>query len=141
MNNVELAILFNCPRLIISNHFDDIINYLDIHTENIFYNSNLNNNDIIEINLLRDEIIENVKRIEEFNYNYFDVHQLEIYKELDLIDADESYGCNLENKFEAFKDLLIRNDCYLLKDLKSKIGFALYITSWYNGKAQLEFLK
>ena len=57
------------PRLIIVDHFDDIINQIDIQTESILIDQSLQEEKINEINETREKQIEERKELKESNLN------------------------------------------------------------------------
>ena len=107
------------PRLFIVDHFDDIINEIDIKTETLFLDQSLTEETRNKLNKIRDEQIEKIKEIKEINLNL------------------------LQNEEEELEDLekLIHFDCVLLEQPKNLNGFVLWITSWFYNKENLEFLK
>ena len=58
------------PRLIIVDHFDDIINQIDIQTESILIDQSLQEETINEINETREKQIEVIKELKELNLNH-----------------------------------------------------------------------
>ena len=108
-------------RLIISDHFDDIINQIDIKTETLLQDQNLSKETKNKLNEIRDEQIEKIKEIKEINLNILQNEGEEL--ELDL-------------------EKLIHFDCVLLEQPKNSLnGFILWITSWFYDQANLEFLR
>ena len=109
------------PRLFIVDHFDDIINQIDIKTETLLLDQSLTEETRNKLNKIRDEQIEKIKEIKEINLNL------------------------LQNEAEELEDLerLIHFDCVLLEQQPKTIlsYFYLWITSWYYNKGNLEFLR
>ena len=138
MNNLGYDIIFHA-RFSISNHFDELVNSLDIHTE-IMLMDKRHAGEYNEINQVRNEFINKIREVEQFNLNSLkkSIDNNDHFVKLIFIFKNKE---KQEDGDDLFKSCLILNDCYLLKDLKSKIGLALIITDWYNSKAQLEFLK
>ena len=56
-------------RLFIVDHFDDIINQIDIKTETLFQDQNLTKETRNKLHEIRDEQIEKIKEIKEINLN------------------------------------------------------------------------
>ena len=106
------------PRLMIIDHFDDIINQIDIKTETLFLDQSLTKETRNKLNEIRDEQIEKIKEIKEINLNL------------------------LQNEEEELEDLekLIHFDCVLLEQPKNLNGLVLWITSGFYNKEDLEFL-
>jgi hypothetical protein len=106
------------PRLIVNDHFDNIINQIDIKTETLLQDQSLTNETRNKLNQIRDEQIEKIKEIKEINLNLLDTNENE----------------DLEK--------LIHFDCVLLEQPKHSLnGFVLWITSWFYNKENLEFLR
>ena len=107
------------PRLFIVDHFDDIINQIDIKTETLLLDQSLTEETRNKLNKIRDEQIEKIKEIKEINLN------------------------PLQNEREETEDLekLIRCDCVLLEQPKSENGLVLWITSWFYNQENLKFLR
>ena len=124
-------------RLSITYHFDALINELDIHTEMLLMKSQCINA-FNEINDIRETFINKIKEIEHVNLEKLKSFDNDLWFNLKLAFRNKQ---DSEENEELFKSFLIVNDCYLLMDLKSKIGFSLIITDWYNSKKQLEFLR
>ncbi len=105
----------------IIDHFDDMINQIDIKTETLLQDQMLTEKKRNKLNEIRDEQIEKIKEIKEINLNLLENEEGE---ELDL-------------------DLgkLIHFDCVLLEPTTSLNGFVLWITSGFYNKENLEFLK
>ena len=105
------------PRLFIVDHFDDIINQIDIKTETVLLDQSLTQEKRNKLNEIREKQIEKIKEIKEINLN-------------------------LSNN-EEVSDLekLIHFDCVLLEQPKNSLnGIVLWITSWFYNKENLEFL-
>ena len=109
------------PRLFIVDHFDDIINEIDIKTETLFLDQSLTKETRNELNKIRDEQIEKIKEIKEINLNLLQKNE----EEEELEDLEK----------------LIHFDCVLLEQPKSLSGFDLWITSGFYNRDNLEFLR
>ena len=119
-------------RLQINDHFDNIINEIDIKTETLLENvASFNKKCKLEhasklidrrsnLNEIRDEQIEKIKEIKEINLNLLNTNDEEELEDLEK---------------------LIHFDCVLLEQPKSVNGFMLWITFWFYNKENLEFLK
>ncbi len=103
----------------IIDHFDEIINQIDIKTETLFLDQSLTEEIRKELNEIRNEQIEKIKEIKEINLNI------------------------LQNEEETKEDLekLIHFDCVLLEQPKSENGYVLWITSEFYHQQDLEFLE
>jgi hypothetical protein len=106
-------------HLMIIDHFDDVINQIDIKTETLLQDQMLLEKKRNKLNDIREKQIEKIKEIKEINLNI------------------------LQNEEETKEDLekLIHFDCVLLEQPKSENGLVLWITSWFYNKENLEFLK
>jgi len=136
MNHSGFDIKFHA-RLSITYHFDKLINDLDIYAEVLLMKTQC----VVEyneINDLRDDFISKIKEVESFNLDNLESYDNDLWTDLKLLFRNKEKNEEIE---EFLKTFLILNDCYLLKDFKSKIGFSLIITDWYNSPKQLEFLK
>ena len=107
-------------RLMIVDHFDEIINEIDIKTETLFLDQSLTEETKNKLNEIRDEQIEKIKEIKEINLNLLQ-----------------------NNEQEEFEDLekIIHFDCVLLEQPKSENGLVLWITSWFYNQENLDFLR
>jgi hypothetical protein len=108
------------PRLMIIDHFDEIINQIDIKTETLLQDQNLTEETRNKLNEIREEQLEKIKEIKEINLNLL-----------------------RNNEQEEFEDLekLIHFDCVLLEQPKSVNSYVMWITSWFYNKENLEFLR
>ena len=106
-------------RLIINDHFDDVINQIDIKTETLFLDQSLTDETRNKLNEIREKQIEKIKEIKEINLNL------------------------LQNEEETKEDLekLIHFDCVLMEEPKSENGLVLWITSGFYNQNDLEFLR
>ena len=111
-------------RLFIVDHFDEIINQIDIKTETLLQDQSLTEEKRNKLNEIRDEQIEKIKEIKQINLNL------------------------LQNEKEELElEEIINFDCVLLErptriGTQSRLGyFDLWITSWYYNQENLDFLK
>ena len=110
-------------RLIIVDHFDDVINKIDIKTETLLQDQRLTEMKRDKLNEIREEQIEKIKEIKEINLNLLNTNDNEeIKEELDL-------------------EKLIHFDCVILERPKSLNGLVLWITSWFYNQMDLEFIR
>ena len=109
-------------RLMLIDHFDDIINQIDIKTETVLLDQSLTEEKRNKLNEIRDEQIEKIKEMKEINLNLLQNNEEEEELEFDL-------------------EKLIHFDCVLLEQPKSLNGLDLWITSWYYNQKNLEFLR
>ena len=100
-------------RLTLIDHFDEIINQIDIKTETLLQNQSLTEETRNKLNEIREEQIEKIKEMKEINLNL------------------------LNNEDEE----IIHFDCVLLEQPESLNGFDLWITSWFYNEKDLKFLR
>ena len=100
-------------RLMIVDHFDDIINQIDIKTETLLQDQSLTQETRDKLNEIRDKQIEKINEIKEINLSL------------------------LQNEVEE----IIHFDCVLLEQPKSVNGFVIWITSWFYNEMDLKFLR
>jgi hypothetical protein len=129
------------PRLIIVDHFDNLINQIDIKTETILLDQSLSVEMQNEVNDMREKQIEKIDEIKELNlsqlpekFNEDEYGQ----KCSHVIDNDL---LEYKHKVDRIKEELIMYDCVLLDNPKLISGFDLWITSWYYNQKDLEFLR
>ena len=100
-------------RLMIVDHFDVIINQIDIKTETLLQDQSLTQETRDKLNEIRDKQIEKINEIKEINLSL------------------------LQNEVEE----IIHFDCVLLEQPKSVNGFVIWITSWFYNEMDLKFLR
>ena len=107
-------------NLLVIDHFDEIINQIDIKTETVLLDQSLTKEKRNKLNELREKQIQKIKEIKEINLN--------------LLQNNENEDLDLEK--------LIHFDCVLLEQTKNSLnGFDLWITSGFYNQKDLEFLK
>ena len=106
-------------RLKINDHFDDVINQIDIKTETLLQDQSLTEEKRNKLNEIREEQIEKIKEIKEINLKH------------------------LNNDRETKEELeeIIHLDCVLLEQPMSLNGIVLWITSWFFNEKDLKFLR
>jgi hypothetical protein len=129
------------PRLIIVDHFDEVINQIDIKTETILLNQSLSVEMQNEFNDLREKQIDKIDEIKGLNLS----HLPQIFNEDEfrqnwshVIDDD---SLEYKHKIDRIKEELILFDCVLLHSPNRINGLNLRITSWHYNQMDLEFLK
>ena len=100
-------------RLMIVDHFDVIINQIDIKTETLLQDQSLTQETRDKLNEIRDKQIEKINEIKEINLSL------------------------LQNEVEE----IIHFDCVLLEQPKSVNGYVIWITSWFYNEKDLKFLR
>ena len=105
-------------RLMIVDHFDDIINQIDIKTETLLQDQSLTQETRDKLNEIRDKQIEKINEIKEINLNL------------------------LQNDKETEElEKLIHFDCVLLEQPKSVNGYVIWITSCFYNEKDVKFLR
>ena len=131
------------PRLLINEHFSNIINQIDVKTETLLENQILSQENRNLLNELREKQIEKIKEIEQLNLNHLpstiDIDKYEQKWSHILNDDSLEY----QQKIDQIKEQedLIHFDCVLLGQVRSKNYLDLWITSWFYNQRNLEFLK
>jgi len=129
------------PKLLIVDHFDEIINQIDIKTESLLMDQSLQEETKTNINELREKQIKEIKELKESNLNLLPqkFNEDEYRQKWALVIDDNSL--EYKQKIDKIKEELIVNDCVLLTNQNQCNGFDLWITSWFHNQMNLEFLK
>ena len=109
------------PRLIIVNHFDNVINQIDIRIETLLENQSLTDEKRNELNEIRDKQIEKIKEIEQINLQYLPSNIDETEYEEKWYHILEDNSLDYQQKIDQIKDKenLIHFDCVLLEQPKN----------------------
>jgi hypothetical protein len=126
-------------RLIIVDHFDDLINQIDIKTEILLEQEaklnkkikldNGTDNRRNNLNEIREKQIKQIKEIKENNLSLLND------KKTKELEEDDSLG------LDKIKEKLIHFDCVLLEQPNSFNGLDLWITTVFYNQENLEFLR
>jgi hypothetical protein len=129
------------PRLIISDHFDEVINQIDIKNETLLANQLLPDETRANINDTREKQIEKIKEIKELNLSHLprEFNEFEYGQKWSHVIDDESL--EYKDKIDRIKEELTVYDCVLLENPKLINGLNLWVTSWFHNEKNLEFLK
>ena len=129
------------PRLIINDHFDRVINQIDVSTESVLQDQSLTENDRNQLNKKRDIQIEKIKEIEQINFRQspFQLDHDEYMKRWSSVLNDIFLDYN--HKIERIKEELIGFDCVLLEKSNLIKGLQLCITPCFFDEKSREFLK
>ncbi len=127
------------PLLIIKDHFDSIVNKIDIKTETLLLDQSLAKERINELNKSRQEQIDKVKEIEKINLDRqeFNLNDYEQKWSILICDPLVKFG----QKIDKIKQEIISIDCVLLEQPTTVNGLNLWITSEFQNKKDLEFLR
>ena len=138
------------PRLIIVDHFDELINQIDIKTETLIEEreksikrrkteiegeKNISN----KINELRETQIEKIKELKESNLRHSKATEDEFREKWSHVIDDKSL--EYKQKIDKIKEELILEDCVLLDNPNFANGLDLWVTSWFHNQKDLEFLR
>ena len=148
------------PRVIIDEHFDELINRIDLNTEEIFHEKNtIGNNQIVrthlendELNELRQRQIQKLKEVNEINLKQFQNFNDEEF-EKKWSSVIDNVSLRYEEKLDRIKEEIVSIDCILLENSsKSLVSVGsiltqkpncinLWITDWFYNLENLKFLK
>jgi len=129
------------PKIIIVDHFDELINQIDIQTETLLSDQSLNEETKNEINDLREKQIEEIKELKKLNLNHLPpIFNEDEYRQKWAHVIDDN-SLEYKHKIDKIKEQLIEYDCVLLENPKECNGFELWITSWFHNEMNLEFLR
>lgn len=129
------------PRLMIVDHFDDVINQIDIKTESLFENKKTSKDSQKKLNDLREKLIEKIKELKELNLSHLPENINEEKYEQKWAHVIEDKSLDYKQKADKIKEELILVDCVLLENPDEKNGLNLWITSWFHNKKSVAFLK
>ena len=129
------------PRLIIVDHFDELINQIDIKTETLLENQSLKEEMQRSLNEAREKQIEKIDEIKELNLSHLPqkFNEDEFRQKWSHVIDDDSL--EYKHKIDRIKEELILYDCVLLHSQNRINEFDLCVTSWFNNQYNLEFLK
>ena len=129
------------PRLLINEHFSNIINQIDVKTETLLENQILSQENRNLLNELRETQIEKIKEIEQLNLNHLPSNIDENKYEQKWSHILNDNSLEYQQKIDQIKEELIHFDCVLLEQSKSENGIILWITSWFYNQMDMEFLQ
>jgi hypothetical protein len=127
------------PKVIVNDHFDNIINQIDIKTESLFQNPKLDEEKIDQFNALREKQLDLIKVIKDFNLKNVKFDEENFQKEWSYILNESSL--DYQQKIDEIKVKLITIDCVLVKDASSKSEYSLWVTNWFNKSDNLKFIE
>ena len=129
------------PELIIDDHFDELINQIDIQTETLLSDQSLNEETKNEINDLREKQIEEIKELKKLNLNHLPpIFNEDEYRQKWAHVIDDN-SLEYKHKIDKIKEELIVNDCVLLKNRSQANGCELWITSCFYNEKNMNFFK
>ena len=130
------------PRLIIDNHFDALINRIDIKTEELLQalvkSETSSNEKYNDLNNSRGKQIKQIEEIKELNLKSFENFNEAEY-EMKWSNLINDSSIDDIQKIDQIKEKIISMDCVLLEFRVN--GFDLWITSWFYNLKNLEILK
>ena len=131
------------PRLLINDHFSNVINQIDVKTETLLENQILFQKSRNLLNETREKQIEKNKEIEQLNLNHLPskVDEIKFEQKCSHILNDDSLEYQKKRDLIKEQEGLIHFDCVLLEQPKSLNGLALWVTSWFYNQKNLKFFK
>ena len=131
------------PRLLINDHFSNVINQIDVKTETLLENQILSQESRNLLNETREKQIEKIKEIEQLNLNHLPskIEEIKFEQKCSHILNDDSLEYQKKKDRIKEQEDLIRFDCVLLEQPKSLNGLALWVTSWFYNQKHLKFFK
>jgi hypothetical protein len=127
------------PYEIISGHFYDIKNEIDIRIEELLEKSLFDKTLSNKLNILRDKQIKKIDEIKSLNLCRIQFDEDEYTNNWSFLLNDSTI--DYEQKAEIFKENLILNDCLLIEDAQCASNLMLWITPWYFNKFSSNYLK
>ena len=127
------------PSVIVNDHFDNLINQIDIKTESLLEDRHLDDEYIDELNSLRESKLKLIKEIKKLNLENVKFDEENFQKEWFHIFNNTSL--DYQQKIEIIKYKLIKTDCVLVFDEDVKSGICLWATNWFCNTENLKFLK
>jgi hypothetical protein len=127
------------PSVIVNDHFDNLINHIDVHTESLLEKRHLDDEFIDELNILRENQIKLIKEIKKLNLKNVKFEEENFQKEWFHIFNNTSL--DYQQKIEKIKPELIKTDCVLVYDTAVQSGMCLWTTNWFCNTENLKFLK
>ena len=123
---------------IIEDHFDAILNHIDICTEQALAKT-IDQQNITELNQHRAILIAQIRIVNELNQRQNTQTQEDFEKTWrKIIDSNIDY----ESKLECIKKDLIKTDCVVLVDPRAMIGCALWVLNCYSStKKEIDLLE
>jgi hypothetical protein len=126
-------------KYIIEDHFDAIINQLDIHVEEAIIDMN-HEQEIHKINKLRSELLLEISIIKDFNLTFNASSHAELERDWQRLLNNKSI--RYSNKLETIKKDLIKKDCILMTNSGSKSQFSIWILNSYSSSTKhVNFLR
>jgi hypothetical protein len=124
------------PQVIIVDHFDEIINQIDIKTETLLLDQSLSHKAQNKLNEIRATKIKKIEELKELNLSRLPqkFNEEEYSGKWSHFLDDESLEYKL--KIVKIKEEIILYDCVLLGNPSH-----LWITSWFHNETNLGFLK
>lgn len=128
------------PKLIINDHFDDVISQIDVKTETILQNEEVNESDRKILNDLRQFQLEEINKCKKENLSFVVFNEASYKLKWNTLINDETI--TFEQKAEIIKSSLVFKDCILLEeDESNKSGFSLWILPWFCDQIYLKFIR
>ena len=130
------------PRLIITDHFDGMINHIDVITETLLVDKSFTEEKRNELNEMREKQIEKLKEIEKLNLSRLPQEIDEDEYRQKWLHILEDKSLDYYQKLDLIKKELILIDCILFEQPKNLInGLDLLVLSWYYDAENFDFLE
>ena len=136
------------PRLIITDHFDEIKNQIDIKVETILEEqrqfglfSSFNDKHINKINEIRDKQIKKIKEIEQSNLSQWPSDFDEKRYEIEWADLLSCVSLSGRHKIEKIKKSIIKRDVILMETPYLFANMSLWVMPFYVDEIDLKFAK
>ena len=127
------------PSVIVNDHFDNLINHIDIETEKLLEVRHLDDEYKDELNSLRENQIKQIKKIKKLNLENVKFDEESFQKE--WLHIFNNTSLDYQQKIETIKPKLIKTDCVLVSDTAVKSGISLWEINWFCNTENLKFLK
>jgi len=127
------------PNLLISDHFENVINQIDIATE-IQLEKALNIDETNQLNLLRDNQIKIIKEILKMHLTKLGKYSKEQHMQISFQVLNNPSLKN-EEKVDLIKEKIIDTDCLIIENSPTISKLSLWIVPWFYNSQSLEFIK
>lgn len=133
------------PPLIIDEHFDALINRIDVITEKLLQDAiqndrNCSTDKIDKLNELRAKQIKEISQIKNLNLKSL-MHFNEERLAMEWSDLNSDNSIDYNQKIDKIKEKIISVDCVLLEEKKIINGLNLLILDSFYNEENLEILK
>ena len=128
------------PKLILVDHFDDVISQIDVKTEIMLQSEEINESKRKILNDLRQSQLEKIDQVRQENLSHVVFEENSYKLKWSYLINDENL--TFEQKAEIIKSSIISKDCILIEDNeKSNFSFSLWILPWFCNQIHLKFIR